>query len=400
METVAKHIFSVSELNALTRQLLENTFGCIWVSGEISNLTQASSGHSYFSLKDDKSQVRCALFKTNSKRLTFSLKNGLMVTTLAQISLYETRGEFQLIVQELEPSGDGLLQKRFEALKQLLQSEGLFSTAHKKPLPALPQAIGVITSSKGAAIHDILTVLKRRFPIIPVIIYPTLVQGDQAARKIVGAIQIANLRQECDVLILARGGGSLEDLWPFNEEIVARAIFASQIPIITGVGHEIDFTIADFVADERAPTPSAAAERISPDSQEWLQKLGHLQKRLDHILAAQLRHQHSHLLHISKRLRHPGQRLHDQSQNIDLLEHRLQLAWRHYFQHRRNALNQVAQSLNTLSPLNTLERGYSIVRATETQNIIASTDQLHIGATLSVQFAKGACECKVEKVNS
>lgn len=399
MDAVEKHIFSVIELNSLARQLLENSLGQLWISGEISNLVQASSGHCYFSLKDAQAQVRCALFRTSGRRLALPLKNGIQVLALAQVSLYETRGDFQLIVQHIELCGDGLLQKKFEALKQRLQAQGLFAETHKKPLPRLPHTIGVITSPHGAAIHDILTVLKRRFPAIPVIIYPSLVQGEQAAKQIVNALQIANQRCECDVIILARGGGSLEDLWPFNEEIVAHAIYASEIPVITGVGHEVDFTIADFVADVRAPTPSAAAEHVSPDYREWLQQLTHLQRRIHHLLISRVQHYQSQLLHISKRLRHPGQRLQDQAQHLDQLEHRLLLVLRHFFQHSQAELNRATQALNALNPLNTLERGYAIIREKKSQQIIANAAQLQQGDELTIQLAQGNCECQVNKIN-
>lgn len=398
METIEKHIFSVTELNGLARQLLEGSLGQLWISGEISNLVQASSGHSYFSLKDAQAQVRCALFRQNGRRLGLPLKNGLQVIALAQISLYEARGDFQLIIQQIEPSGMGVLQKKFEALKQRLSEAGLFAEAHKKPLPRLPKTIGIITSAQGAALHDILTVLKRRFPAIPIIIYPSLVQGEQAARQIAHSLQTANQRNECDVIILARGGGSLEDLWPFNEEIVAQAIYASEIPIITGVGHEVDFTIADFVADVRAPTPSAAAERVSPDYREWLQQLGHLQKRLQHLALSQLQHYQSQLTHISKRLRHPGQRLQDQTQYLDQLEHRLLLALQHGLQRLQAKLNQAAQALHTLSPLQTLERGYAIVRDKQSQNIITNAGQLHPGDEITIKLAQGSCECQVNHI--
>jgi exodeoxyribonuclease VII large subunit len=394
MPTVEKRIFTISELNTLSRQLLEGTFGQVWISGEISNFIQASSGHCYFSLKDAQAQVRCALFRMNGRRLAFALKNGLQVLALAQVSLYESRGDFQLIIQQIEPSGLGLLQKKFEALKLQLQEAGLFAETGKKTLPLLPKTIGVITSPTGAAIHDILTVLKRRFPAIPVIIYPSLVQGEQAAGQIVKALQIANQRRECDVIILARGGGSLEDLWPFNEEIVARAMYASELPIITGIGHEVDFTIADFVADVRAPTPSAAAERVSPDCREWLQKILQLQQRLRHLLISRFHQYQTQLLHISKRLRHPGERLRDQAQYLDQLERRLILAQRNLLQRAHGTLNQSAQALNVLSPLQTLTRGYAIARDAS-QNIILSSAQLSSGEKIALQFAQGECECKV-----
>ncbi len=398
MKTTAKHVFTVSALNHLARQMLEECIGQIWISGEISNLVQASSGHYYFSLKDANAQVRCALFKPNGKKLNFLLKNGLQVLAFAQIGLYEPRGEFQLIIQQIEESGLGILQKKFEDLKQRLQAAGLFAEAHKKPLPTLPRTVGVVTSPTGAAVHDILTVLKRRFPAISVIIYPTLVQGEQAAKQIVKALQIANTRKECEVIILARGGGSLEDLWPFNEEIVAQAIFASQIPIISGIGHEVDFTIADFVADKRAATPSAAAECVSPHWQEWYQRISHSDRRLQQMMQSRLLEFQSQLLHISKRLRHPGQRLQDQAQHLDQLEYRLILAQQNQLKHCRQQLNQAAFALQTLSPLKTLERGYAIVRNKQNQELVTHSQQIKVNDELVIKFAHNACECRVEKI--
>lgn len=441
MKIINKHIYSVAELNSLARQLLEGKIGQVWISGEISNLIQASSGHLYFSLKDSAAQARCALFRMNGRRLSFAVKNGQQVLALAQVSLYEARGEFQLIVQQLELSGSGALQKAFEILKQRLNEAGLFAESRKKPLPLLPKTIGIITSPQGAAVHDILTVLKRRFPAIPVIIYPSLVQGDLAAKQIVKALQIANERHECDVLILSRGGGSLEDLWPFNEEIVAYAIHASSIPVISAVGHEVDFTIADFVADLRAPTPSAAAERVSPDWKEWLRHFQHLEKRIYQLQLSKLKQLQDQLLHMNKRLRHPGQRLRDQAQTLDQLEHRLLLANHHFLRHRYAELNklimrwqhfnplpsierdqdhlitcqrrlfslmqqylaqqdqqirQAAQALNALSPLQTLERGFAIVRKEKT--IISQASQLQLSDKIQIQFVRGGCECVIEKI--
>jgi exodeoxyribonuclease VII large subunit len=398
MKIADKHVFTVSALNNLARGVLEGSIGQIWISGEISNLVQASSGHYYFSLKDSNAQVRCALFKTNGRKLNFLLKNGLQVLAFAQISLYEARGDFQLIIQQIEESGLGILQKKFEELKQRLHAAGLFEKAHKKPLPLLPKTIGVVTSPTGAAIHDILTVLKRRFPAIGIIIYPTLVQGDQAAKQIVKALQTANSRKECEVIILARGGGSLEDLWPFNEEIVAHAIFASEIPIISGVGHEIDITIADFAADERAATPSAAAERASPNWREWNQRITHLQKQIQHLMLARLNDSQSQLLQISKRLRHPGQRLQDQAQHLDQLEYRLVLAQKHLFKHLQHQLNQLAYALQTLSPLKTLERGYAIVRDKQSQELISDSRQINVNDELIIKLAHNGCECRVLKI--
>src|SRR5471032_2468606 len=251
-------IFTVSRLNQTVRQLLENEMGQVWLSGEISNFSQPSSGHWYFTLKDDRAQVKCAMFRNTNRRTTFRPQNGQQVLVRATITLYEPRGDYQLIAESMQEAGDGLLQQKFDLLKQQLAAEGLFDAQFKQPLPSPAKCVGVITSSSGAALHDVLNVLKRRDPSLPVIIYPTAVQGVDAPMQIVRAIQLANAREEVDILIVGRGGGSLEDLWSFNDERVARAIFASRIPIVSAVGHETDVTIADFVADLRAPTPSAA----------------------------------------------------------------------------------------------------------------------------------------------
>lgn len=266
-------IFTVSRLNQTVRLLLEREMGQVWISGEISNFSQPSSGHWYFTLKDDNAQVRCAMFRNSNRRVTFRPQHGQQVLVRANITLYEPRGDYQIIVESMQPAGEGLLQQKYEQLKAQLTAEGLFEQKHKQALPSPAHCVGVITSKTGAALHDILHVLRRRDPGLPVIIYPTAVQGDDAPGQIVRAIALANARQECDVLIVGRGGGSLEDLWSFNDERVARAIFASQIPIVSAVGHETDVTIADFVADLRAPTPSAAAEIVSRNQQELLRQL-------------------------------------------------------------------------------------------------------------------------------
>jgi exodeoxyribonuclease VII large subunit len=302
----SEEIFTISRLNREIRFLIEGTFSYMWVEGEVSNFVSPHSGHWYFSLKDEAAQVRCAMFRPQNRRILLGLKDGMHVLAKVRPSLYEGRGEFQLIVETLEEVGIGKLQKAFEQLKKKLSDKGLFDPIHKKSLPSIPRSIGIVTSPTGAAIRDILHVLKRRYAFAPIIIYPTLVQGDKAAAQIVKAIQLANQRQECEVLVLARGGGSLEDLWPFNEEQVAQAIFASRIPIITGVGHEIDFTIADFVADIRAPTPSAAAELITPDCMDLItrflqteQRLMHLMKQKLQLTTQQLRWAEKHLNQIS-----------------------------------------------------------------------------------------------------
>lgn len=266
-------VYTVSRLNQEVRLLLENVYPLIWVEGEISNLSRPSSGHYYFSLKDQEAQVRCAMFRNTAIRLRFQPKDGMQVLVRARVGLYPARGEFQLIIEHMEDAGDGRLRRAFEELKHKLQREGLFDAARKRPLPVPPRRLGIVTSPTGAAIHDVLTVLRRRFPLLPVLIYPVQVQGEGAAEQIAAAIRLANERKEVDLLLVTRGGGSLEDLWAFNEEVVARAIYASEIPVVSAVGHEVDVTIADLVADQRAPTPSAAAEMISPDAGAWLMQL-------------------------------------------------------------------------------------------------------------------------------
>ncbi|NOS75569.1 MAG: exodeoxyribonuclease VII large subunit, partial [Methyloglobulus sp.] len=320
-------IYSVSQLNRETADVLSGHFLSIFVEGEISNLSIPSSGHCYFTLKDANAQVRCAMFRGQRKQ-SFKPENGKQVVVKAQVSLYEPRGDYQLIVEYMEEAGDGVLRRAFDALKLKLSEEGLFSAAHKKNLPILPKAIGVITSPSGAAIRDILTVLRRRFAAVPVIVYPVAVQGENAKFEIAKAIATANTLKQCDVLILARGGGSLEDLWAFNEEIVARAIYASQIPVISGVGHETDVTIADFVADLRAATPSAAAEHATPDQQQWLNKFNELDVRLQQYVQRQLRQHQQKIDWLNGRLnqQHPKQKLTRNQQRLDELDIRLKKA--------------------------------------------------------------------------
>jgi exodeoxyribonuclease VII large subunit len=388
-----QEIYTISKLNQFARELLEGNFPLIWVEGEISNYKRPTSGHAYFSLKDANAQVRCAMFRNRNSILNFEPRDGTHVLAQVRVSLYEPRGDFQLIVQHLEETGDGALRRAFEILKTKLAQEGLFDEIHKKPLPAFPNCVGVITSSTGAAVQDILHVLKRRAPQLRIIIYPTAVQGNEAAPKIVNTLQLANQRKECDVLIIARGGGSLEDLWPFNEEIVARAIFKSEIPIVSGVGHEIDFTIADFVADQRAPTPSAAAELISPHREDWLQKIVAMQNRLRHFMSAELRHYATVLISLRKRLQHPGHRLQEQAQRLDLLERNLISAWQHQLTQTQQRLVNLSRALNTVSPLNTLERGYAIV--THQDKIIREANEVKIGEDIKTQLAHGSLLCTV-----
>jgi exodeoxyribonuclease VII large subunit len=394
-----KHIYTISELNQQVRNLLETNFNRIWVEGEISNFVCPSSGHRYFSLKDKNAQVRCAMFRGHNNRLKFQPESGMHVIVFARVSLYEGRGDFQLIVEKIEEVGFGRLQRAFEQLKQQLSTEGLFDEKHKQPLPEFPQHIGVITSPTGAAIHDILSVLKRRFPLAPVIIYPTLVQGNEAATKIVKALQLANQRKECDVLLVTRGGGSIEDLWPFNEEIVARAIFASKIPVVSGVGHEIDFTIADFVADHRAPTPSAAAEHISPNQHELLQYLEKTTQRLNYSINKNCEHQQINLSNLAQRIKrcHPIQQLQDKTQTLDCVEQNLTAVILRLLENKQNKLQLVSRALNAISPLATLQRGYAII--TDQKNkVIRKSSMVKIGEQINAKLAQGKLQCMVEKI--
>jgi exodeoxyribonuclease VII large subunit len=440
-----RNILTVSQLNRTTSQLLAEHFLSVLVEGELSNLSMPSSGHLYFSLKDANAQVRCAMFRSQQRRLAFKPENGKQVVVKAQVSLYEPRGDFQLIVEHIEEAGDGALRRAFEALKLKLSEEGLFDTASKQSLPALPKTIGVITSPSGAAIRDILTVLRRRFAAVPVIIYPVAVQGDNAKYEIARAITLANELKQCDVIILGRGGGSLEDLWAFNEEMVARAIFASAIPIISAVGHETDVTIADFVADLRAATPSAAAEHATPDQQEWLSRFVYLEARLQQQLQRKLSQKQQSLAWLSKRLQqqHPGRKLARNSQRMDELESRLNQAmqtrlrhnnslveakiaklWqyspaitinnyqqkqdylskrlitvtRHKLERFNQRLLNSSQTLHAVSPLATLNRGYALVIHQTSGQIIRSTEQLRPGEMVETRVAEGRFTSQIKNI--
>lgn len=395
MSTPSKAVLSVSELNQSTQRLLEECFPAVWVEGEISNLAKPTSGHFYFTLKDPKAQIRCAMFRPKAQRLDFELRNGLLIQVLAKVSLYPDRGDYQLIVDRIEMAGDGLLKKAYEELVAKLTKEGLFEERWKKPLPLIPKHIGVITSPTGAAIRDILSVLKRRFPSIPVIIYPTKVQGAEAMQEIVQAITIANKHNIADVLILARGGGSLEDLWPFNEEKVARAIFDSQIPIVSGVGHEIDFTIADFVADQRAPTPSAAAELVVPDQNAFVQKLQVLENRLIHEVTKYFQHQAQRLDWLTKQIRHPGQQIANQLQSLAVLNTRLITAMQQYLKTKDLALKNAMRALDTVSPLATLSRGYAILSLQDNDHIVRSVQEVKQGDKIQIRLTDGSIKADV-----
>lgn len=371
-------IYTVSQFNQAIRSFLEENIAPLWINGEISNFACPSSGHWYFTLKDATASVRCAFFKPRARGIKFTPENGMHVLLHARASLYEARGEYQLIVDDMEPVGDGLLQKKFEQLKEKLFREGLFDETQKKPLPIFPKTLGVITSPTGAAIHDILHVLQKRFPLLNIILYPTSVQGIQAAGEIVQAIQIANLRNECDVLILGRGGGSLEDLWSFNEEKVAQAIYNSHIPIISAVGHEVDFTISDFVADARAPTPSAAAAMATPDQTQLSQTLKHLYQRLC--------------------ARHPEQILKENIQTVDKLEQNLYRSFNYIFIQKTQQLASLSRSLNAMSPLAVLDRGYAFLRDEESKQMITSVTQLNVDQKITAQLKDGELICDVNSV--
>ncbi|WP_447472773.1 exodeoxyribonuclease VII large subunit [Vibrio harveyi] len=430
-----QNIFTVSRLNAEVRLLLENEMGIVWLVGEISNFSAPVSGHWYLTLKDSRAQVKCAMFRGNNRRVTFKPANGNQVLVKARLSLYEPRGDYQLIIESMQPEGDGRLQQEFEAIKMKLAAEGLFAQTNKQPLPEHPKRVGVITSKTGAALYDILDVLKRRDPSLPVVVYPTMVQGEEAAIQIAQAIGRANSRDECDVLIVGRGGGSLEDLWCFNNEILARTIAASQIPIISAVGHEVDVTIADFVADMRAPTPSAAAELVSRDNSHKDQALVTRQHKLASAMRyylAQQKQQSAQLMHRLER-QHPSYQLQRQTQQLDELDMRLQRAMQRFIttrqqaverKHHRLQLNSpvkhlaeqkskldrveqklmdamdrklltmrhqlaiAAEKLDTVSPLATLKRGYSITQ-TEQGQVVTQAKDVKTGDVLVTLLSDG-----------
>ena len=437
-------IYTVSQLNRETAEVLGGHFLSIFVEGEISNLSIPASGHCYFTLKDAHAQVRCAMFR-GQRRGSFKPENGKQVVVKAQVSLYEARGDYQLIVEFMEEAGEGALRRAFDTLKLKLSEEGLFSTVHKKIPPLLPKTIGVITSPSGAAIRDILTVLRRRFAAVPVIVYPVSVQGENAKFEIAKAIATANALKHCDVLILARGGGSLEDMWAFNEEMVARAIFASTVPIITGVGHETDVTIADFVADLRAATPTAAAEHATPDQQQWLNQFAALEARLHQLLQHSCRQQQQKLDWLSGRLQqqHPKQKLTRNNQQLAFLElsltkavqlklaennrtvetltarlaqcsplskvqrhqqllsrldERLLTTVKLLLNSKGQRLLSASQTLHAVSPLATLNRGYALVTGPTSGQVIRSTAQLKAGDKLITRLAKGHFTSKVDEL--
>ncbi len=393
-----KTVLTVGQLNLAARARLEEVFGLVWVKGELSNVALPRSGHIYFTLKDAHAQVRCAMFKGSNRHLDFTPKDGLAVVIRAQVSIYEERGDYQLIVTQMEEWGQGALQKAFEALKAKLQAEGLFEQSLKKQLPAYPKHIGIVTSHTGAAIQDILSVLKRRYPIAQVTIYHTQVQGKTAAKDIVKAIELANIHKEADVLVIARGGGSLEDLWCFNEEIVARAIYASALPTVTGIGHEVDFTIADFVADLRAPTPSAAAETITPDSVELIALFENKKHRLMQAMKRKLDFAAQRLDSLEKQMIHPGMVIQQAFQLCEHLNKQLALLINNILEKAQNKLGILSARLNAISPLATLGRGYAIV-TDENAAVIQDINQVQINQKVVTQLHNGKFSSVVTTIN-
>ena len=439
-----RQIFSVSELNRTVRQLLENSLTLLWVEGEISNFARPGSGHWYMTLKDEKSQVRCAMFKGSNMRVSFEPANGMSVLVRCKAGIYEGRGEYQLVIEHMEEAGFGALQRQFEQLKASLSKEGLFDSSHKREIPSSIHHAGIVTSPTGAAIKDILSVLRRRFPSIAVTIYPTAVQGEQAQSQIVEAITNANDDNRCDVLIVGRGGGSLEDLWSFNEESVARSIHNSRIPIVSAVGHEIDFTIADFVADLRAPTPSAAAELISPDCNKVGIQFRNLELDLAKTIMRRIQNLSHSVINLKNQLQHPERKLQEQAQRLDhldtrliraihstlekkrristnsaerlvrqtpmeiLLETRLKLkngiqqlskSMKQQLSQKNTDVEQSMQLLDAVSPLRILNRGFSVLRNSN-HKIIKSIKSVNIGESLKGRVSDGEIYVNVTKTIS
>ena len=432
-------VLSVRELNFAAKQIIESNLPLLWVRGEISNFVNAASGHWYFSLKDEQAQVRCVMFRHKSQYLDWQPRNGVQVEVLALPTLYEARGDFQLTLEQMRPAGLGALFEAFEKLKIKLEAEGLFAESRKSKLPFFPVQVGIVTSPQAAALRDVLTTLAKRMPGLPVILYPTPVQGAGSAQKIAEAIALANRRKECEVIILCRGGGSIEDLWSFNEEVVARAIAASVIPVVCGVGHETDFTIADFVADQRAATPTAAAQAAVPERQELAQRLHQLEQQMKRSTMRYLERGMQQLDYLQRRLIHPAQRAQQQLQHLDQLQQRLKSALNHILQNqswRLQAMQQrwlaaqpdlvqfssqqielarriketmsrtmeryddrllaVQQHLQHLDPQQVLSRGYSMVRD-EHGAVVVDSSSLLIGRSLQVTFARGWAQVEVKE---
>jgi exodeoxyribonuclease VII large subunit len=439
---VNREVLTVSELNRKAKSVIETELGSIWLQGEISNFIRAASGHWYFTLKDATAQIKCALFKFKNRAVQFSPKEGDQVVIKGKVSLYEARGDYQLIADYMEPAGAGQLQQQLNALIDKLSSQGLFAPENKQTLPYLPKRIGVITSPTGAAIHDVLTVLERRCPMVPVIIYPTQVQGAQAASSIINALDIAQQRNECDVLLMTRGGGSLEDLWCFNDEKLAHHIANCRIPLVAAIGHEVDVTITELVADLRAATPSAAAELMVPDQQALWQKLDGLCQQLSGSLLYKISELQNRLMLANAKIKDPENAILSANRQLDQLVHRLAATFEQQILIRQNQVDQLnnrlsaanpkesllknhfslkqlqsrlkiamenrlercgnqlglnANKLDTLSPLSTLSRGYAIARDTNSKQVITKVRQTHQNQSLNLMLSDGEVHCKVVK---
>ncbi|MBU0620881.1 MAG: exodeoxyribonuclease VII large subunit [Gammaproteobacteria bacterium] len=432
-------VLSVRELNLAAKQIIENGLPLMWVRGEISNYVCAASGHWYFSLKDESAQVRCVMFRHKSQYLDIKPANGMQVEVLALPTMYEARGDFQLNLEKMRPAGLGALFEAFERLKTRLEGEGLFDAERKRDLPLLPKQIGIVTSPQAAALRDVLRTLANRMPNVPVVLYPTPVQGEGAGAKIAQAIRTAGERAECDILIVCRGGGSIEDLWAFNEEVVARAIAASHIPVVSGVGHETDFTIADFVADLRAATPTAAAQAVVPDRGELRQRLVQQHRHLQRAASRQFEQRMQQVDFLQRRLVHPAQLLRQQAERMDALQQRMRLAQAYAVQRQQGRWNMVLQRLRALrpditrlreqqgdqarrlgaamqhtlqrhdarlqalqqhllhlDPQQVLARGYSLVRDAR-GNIVVSSERIAVGDKLDITFAQGGASATVQE---
>jgi len=394
------NIYTVSRLTREIKTILENSFPRLWVEGEISNFKRHSSGHLYFTLKDQQSQISCAMWKYRAGSLLFRPESGMKALVEGDVQVYERGGNYQLIVRQIQPAGIGALQIAFEQLKKKLHAEGLFDSHHKRPIPTFPEAVGVITSPTGAAIRDIISVMRRRFPSVKIILYPVRVQGETAGREIARAIAEFNAFGGVDVLIVGRGGGSLEDLWAFNEEAVARAIFESRIPIVSAVGHEVDYSIADFVADQRAATPSAAAELVAPDRSEVNGQLNYFREKLTQQLLQNIRNDRDQLdaWKNGYGFRRPLDLIYQHRQRLDELQRSITAAATHFLQLKKSRFKNIQQHLHSLSPEAILKRGYSICY--KDGKIVKNIDELQLSDAVKIRLAKGAFSAEVRELGA
>ncbi|MBS1269190.1 MAG: Exodeoxyribonuclease 7 large subunit [Gammaproteobacteria bacterium] len=442
VEQARRRVLSVSSLNRRIKDLLESGYPQVWVEGEISNLSRPGSGHVYFSLKDGQSQIRCALFRGRSQSVTTDLVDGAQILVRAKLTMYESRGDTQLVVQTIEAAGEGALRRAFELLKRKLQEEGLFDEGHKQSLPAFPDRVGIITSPTGSAIRDIVATFKRRFPAIPLLIYPISVQGDHAVDDIREALSLASRYHGCKVLILARGGGSLEDMEAFNDERSARAVFECRVPVVCGVGHETDITICDLVADRRAPTPTAAAELVAPNAPEWLEVVAQTERRLIRLMTSRLEQVSQRVDWLGRLIAHPRQQLRTRADRLQatfntlaggmranlqernlamfplparliqsrpaarlmslrnriaLTDERIHQAAKTNSTHRHQYLERMVSRLNSVNPLAVLARGYAMVTDARSLAIVKSIDQAQVDAEVDVRISDGSLLCAVKE---